>query len=150
MHTIAKFTYGSQLEWDDVLPLAIYCYNITPLVDDLESPFYLVFGWDPLEGRLSNLQNYCRYMGDQPGRLVVQELQRTWQLYAKLLAENRSTKLAINNKVTKASDLKIVQLILIKIHQKGPFDPIYIYNHCVASIPTESTVLLTTGERKEM
>ena len=75
-HTIAKFTYGSQLEWDDVLRLATYCYNITPSVDDLESPFYLVFGCDPLEGRLSNLQNYCRYMDDQPGRLAVQELQK--------------------------------------------------------------------------
>ena len=54
-HTIAKFMYDSQLEWDDVLPLATYCYNIAPLVDDLEPPFYLVHGTDPLEGRLSNL-----------------------------------------------------------------------------------------------
>ena len=42
-----------------------------------------------LEGRLSNLQNYCRYIGDQPGRLVVQELQRTWKLHAKHLAEKQ-------------------------------------------------------------
>ena len=33
-HTIAKFTYGRQLEWDDALPLATYCYNVTPSVDD--------------------------------------------------------------------------------------------------------------------
>ena len=45
--TILKFTYGSQFEWNNALPLATYCYNIAPLVDDLESPFYLVFGWDP-------------------------------------------------------------------------------------------------------
>ena len=30
-HTIAKFTYGSQLEWDDTLPLATYCFNIAIL-----------------------------------------------------------------------------------------------------------------------
>ena len=36
--TIAKFTYDSQLEWDDALPLATYCHNIAPSVDDLESP----------------------------------------------------------------------------------------------------------------
>ena len=65
-NTIAMFTYDSQLEWDDVLPLATYCYNIAPYVDDFESPFYLVHGRDLLEGRLSNLQNYCRYIGDQP------------------------------------------------------------------------------------
>ena len=37
--TIMKFTYGSQLQWDDVLPLAMYCFNIAPSMDDLESPF---------------------------------------------------------------------------------------------------------------
>ena len=52
------FACDSQLEGDDVLPLATYCYNIAPTVDDLESPFYIVHGRDPLEGRLSNLQNY--------------------------------------------------------------------------------------------
>ena len=90
--TILKFTYGSQLEWDEALPLATYCYNIAPLVDDLESPFYLVHGRDPLKGRLSKLQNYCRYVGDQPGKLAVQELRKMWKLHAKLLAENRSIK----------------------------------------------------------
>ena len=49
-HTIAKFTHDSQPEWDDALPLATYCYNIAPSVDDLKSPFYLVHGRDPLEG----------------------------------------------------------------------------------------------------
>ena len=66
-HTIENFTCGSQLEWDDALPLATYCFSIAPAVDDLESLFYLVHGRDPIEGRLSNLQNYCRYVGDQPG-----------------------------------------------------------------------------------
>ena len=47
-HTIAKFTYGSQRELDDVLSLATYYYNIAPSVNDLESPFYLVHGRDPL------------------------------------------------------------------------------------------------------
>ena len=36
-HTIVKFAFGSQLEWDDALPLATYCYNIVPVVDDLQS-----------------------------------------------------------------------------------------------------------------
>ena len=55
-HTIAKFTYDSQLEWDDVLPLATYFYNKSSSVDDLESPFYLVHGRDSIKGSLSNLQ----------------------------------------------------------------------------------------------
>ena len=70
--TMAKFVHGSQLKWDDALPLATYCYNIAPYVADLELHFYLVHDRDLLEGRLKNLQNYCRYVRDQPGQLAVQ------------------------------------------------------------------------------
>ena len=47
--TIPRFTYGSELKWDDAPPLATYCYNIVPSADNLESPFYLAFGHDLLE-----------------------------------------------------------------------------------------------------
>ena len=134
---------------DNALPLATYCYNIAPTVDDLESPYYLIHGWDPLKGGLSNLQNHCRYMGNQPGRLAIQELQELWKLHAKLLAENRIAESMTDKKVTKASNLKIDQLVLVKNHHKGPFNPNYIYNHWVAGIPNDSTVLLTTLGGKE-
>ena len=42
--TVMKFTYGTQLEWDDAFPFATYCYNIAPSADDLESPYCLVHG----------------------------------------------------------------------------------------------------------
>ena len=62
--TEANFLYNSALEWDDALPSAIYCFNLAPSVNDLESPFYLMHGRDPLEGRLSYLKNYCMYVGE--------------------------------------------------------------------------------------
>ena len=52
--------HGSQLEWDDALPLATYCYNIAPSVMILNLLSNLVHGRDLLEGRLSTLQNYCK------------------------------------------------------------------------------------------
>ena len=39
---IAKFLHCSTLEWDDVLPIAAYVYNVVPSVNNLESPFFLV------------------------------------------------------------------------------------------------------------
>ena len=148
-YTIAKSIYSNSIEWNDALPLATYCYNITSSVDDLESPYCLVSGCDLLKGRLSNIQNFCRYMGDQPGRLVVQELQKLWKLHAKLLTENRMTEPAANKKIASVSDLKIGQLVLIKKHHKGPFHPTYIYDHWVAEILNDSMVLLTTPDGKE-
>ena len=103
-------------------------------MDDLESPFYLVLGRDPLEGRLSNLQNYCRYLGDQPGQIVVQELRKLWKLHAKLLMENRVTKPINDWKVTITSDLKVGQFVFVKDHCKGTFDPSYTFDHKIAAI----------------
>ena len=83
-------------------------YNIAVSVNDLESPFYLVHGRDPLEGRLSSLQNYFRYVCDQPRQIVVQKLRKLLKLLTKLLMENGVTKPIDDRKVIKASDLKIV------------------------------------------
>ena len=38
--TIAKFLHNSTFKWDDALTLAVNCFNIAPLVNDLELPFY--------------------------------------------------------------------------------------------------------------
>ena len=88
-------------------------------------------------------------MGGQPGRLALQELQKLWKLHAKLLAESRIAEPATNTKITRASDLKIDQLVHFKNHCKVPFNPTYIYNHWVAEILHDSTVLLTTMDGKE-
>ena len=109
--TTVKFMHCSQLEWDDALHLTTYCYNIAPSVDDLISPFYLVHGRELLEGRLSNLQNYCRYISDQPSQLAVKELRKMWKLHVKLLEEKRRAVPKENKKITKASNLKIGQLV---------------------------------------
>ena len=80
------------LEWDDILPIAAYIYNIAPAVNDLESPFFLVFGRDPLKGRLTHLQNCCRYLGTEPGQLAVDKVKCMWRLHAELLHNSRQTK----------------------------------------------------------
>ena len=48
--TLTKFLSSSDAEWDKILPFACYCFNMTPTADDLESPFFLIHGRDPLEG----------------------------------------------------------------------------------------------------
>ena len=97
--TIAKFMHNSTLEWDDTPPLAIYCFNVAPSVNELELPFYLVHGRDPLEGRSIYLQNYYRYVGEKPGRLAVQELRNMWKTHAKLLQELRQSEPETENEI---------------------------------------------------
>ena len=132
---IATFMHSSQLKW-------------ATSVNDLESPFYLVHGRDSLEGRLSNLQNYCRNVGDQSGQLVVQELRKIWKLNAKLIKENRTIDPVGNKRITKAINLKKGQLVFVKDHQKGTFNQTYTYDRRVSEILNDSTVMLTTPDGK--
>ena len=105
--TVSKFLHNSTLKWNDILPIMAYIYNIAPSVNDLESPFFLVFGRDPLKGRLSHLQNYCRYLGMEPGQLAVDKLKCMWKLHAELLCDPRQSKdPEEKRKFNKASNLK--------------------------------------------
>ena len=72
-----------------------------------------------------------------------------WKLHAKLLERNRITDPAENMNITKASDLKIGQLVFVKDHQKGTFDQTYIYDHGVLGILNDNTDVLTTPDWKE-
>ena len=48
--TLTKFLNSSNLEWDELLPFACYCYNILPDSHGTEPPFYNIFGDEPVEG----------------------------------------------------------------------------------------------------
>ena len=73
-----------------------------------------------------------------------------WKLHAKLLEVNSRIDPVENKKITKESNLKIGQLVFVKGHCKGMFDPTYnIYDHRVSGILNYSTVVLTNPNGKE-
>ena len=82
--TLTKFLSSSDAKWDKVLPFACYCFNSTPTSHDLESPFFLILGRDPLEG---HTELFCsgdaRYMGDEKGLILFAELRKLWSTHAK-------------------------------------------------------------------
>ena len=79
----------------------------------------------------------------------MQELRKIWKLHTKQLKENRRVEPAENKKITKATDLKIGQLVFVKDHQKGTFS-LYVFDYRVVGILNGGTVVLTTPDRKEM
>ena len=91
--TLAKFLSKSDAEWDRILQFACYCSNTVPTADDLESPFFLIHGRDPLGGhaRLLGSGNII-YLGDDKGLILFAELCKLWLTHAKSLQENRLLK----------------------------------------------------------
>ena len=106
-----------------------------------------------MEGRLAHVQGYCRYVKEQPGRQMVQELQKLWKVHAETLHDIRTKRDPEEGeddiKYDRATDLKIGQLVLIKNNTGTVFDPKYLADHRVVRIVNESMVILQTPDGKE-
>ena len=91
--TLTKFLCSSDAEWDRILPFVCYHFNTIPTADDLESPFFLIHGRDPLEGHTRLLgPGSIRYLGDDKGLILFTKLCMLWSAHAKSLHENRLLK----------------------------------------------------------
>ena len=91
--TLTKFLSSSDAKWDKILPFACYCFNSMPTADDLESPFFLIHGRDPLEGHAGLLgSGNIRYISDNKGLILFAKLHKLWLSHAKSLQENRLLK----------------------------------------------------------
>ena len=54
-------------QWDKCLNLATYVFNISPSSDNSSSPFFLVFGKEPLDAELKELVKLHCYSGTNCG-----------------------------------------------------------------------------------
>ena len=72
---------------DKILPFACYCFNTTATADNLESPFFLIHGRDPLErlhtGLLGKID--IKYLGNGKGLILFAEICKSWLTHAKAL-----------------------------------------------------------------
>ena len=69
-----------QLEWDDVVSLACAAYNFLPNEHSRESPFFLMYRWDPLLPLNKLLQPKVRYLGNDKNILSLEALKNIYQL----------------------------------------------------------------------
>ena len=69
-----------QLEWDDIVPLAYTAYNFLPNDHSRESPFFLMYGRDPLLPLNKLLQPKMRYLGNDENILSLEALKNMYQL----------------------------------------------------------------------
>ena len=109
-----------QLEWDDVVPLACAAYNFFPNEHSRESPFFLMFGRDPLLPLTKLLRPKLRYLGNEESILSLESLQIIYQLVVtnlKTAREKRQPSLIVDSKLREGD------LVLVKDHTAKAFQP---------------------------
>ena len=114
---------STTIEWDQVVHLATAAYNFFPNEHSKESPFFLMFGRDPRIPLNTLLTPKIRYMGTEENILSLEALQRIYHLVAENLkiAKERLHK----NQQAYPTKLKTEDMVMIKTHAEGQFQPIY-------------------------
>ena len=149
--TLTKFSFTLDTKWDKVLPFTCYCFNSTPASDDLESPFFLIHGRDPLEGHTGLFSSGdTRYMGNEKGLILYAELRKLWLTHTKSVQENRllKTDTLEHNKNFMSHHFKVGQLVTVKNHLKNTFDPRFISDYRILNIINECTLLIQSPDGK--
>ena len=83
-------------QWDKCLNLATYAFNILPSSDNSSSPYFLVFGKEPLYAKLRELEELHHYSGSNCGLKRLHK--EIWRAHASNL---RNTRLHRANKCDK-------------------------------------------------
>ena len=80
--SISKHIDLLDVEWDRCLNLATYAFNISPSSDNCSSPYYLVYGKEPIDAELKELEELYRYTGTNCGLKHLQQLNEIWKNHA--------------------------------------------------------------------
>ena len=124
-----------QLEWDDLVPLASTAYNFIPNEHSKESPFFLMFGRDPILPVNTLLEPKVRYLANEINVFSLEVMKNMFEIAVTNL------KLAWKRGYPKDkhlfNKLQPGDTVLVKIHVKGPLDPKYIGDYIAASLNRE-------------
>ena len=114
------------------MPLACAAYNFIPNEHSKESPFFFMFGRDPVLPLNTLLGPKMRYLGNDINILLLEVM--------KNMSEIATTNLQMDQerrdpeKDPKPFKLQPGDSVLVQNHTNGPFDPKYIGDYCVVSI----------------
>ena len=121
-----------QLEWDDLLPLACTAYNFMPNEHSKESPFFLMFGRDPVLPLNTLLEPKIRDMGTDINIISLESMKNLYEIVAtNLKLAHEKGDLQEQPPPTK---LQPGDTVLIQNHTRGPFEPKYIGDYRVVSL----------------
>ena len=118
------------LEWDVLIPLACAAYNFIPN----ESPFFLMFGRDPVLPLNTLLGPKVRYLGYGINILSLEAMKNMFEIAATNLKLARKKGNPKHNSLP--TKLQTGDTVLVQNHTKEPFNHKYVGDYWVVAIDT--------------
>ena len=128
---IAKHV-APQLEWDVLIPLACGAYNFIQKEHSKVSPFFLMFGRDPVLPLNTLLELKMRYLGNDINILSLEAMKNMFEIAAANLKIAREKEDLKDNPLP--TKLQPGDTVLVQNHTRGPFNPKYVIDYHVVSL----------------
>ena len=121
-----------QLEWDVLVPLVCAAYNFIPNKHSKESPFFLMFGRDPVLPLNTLLGPKMKYLGNHMNILLLEAMKNMFEIAATNLKMAQERGDPMSDPIP--SKLQPGDTVLVQNHTKGPSDPKYVGDYHVVSL----------------
>ena len=121
-----------QLKLDVLVPLACAAYNFIPNEHSKESPFFLMFGRDPVLPLNTLLGPRMRSLGNDINILSLEAMKNMFEIAATNLKMEQERGDPKDNPLS--TKLQPGDTVLVQNHVRGPFDPKYIGDYHVVSL----------------
>ena len=128
---IAKHIRGAEVEWDDLILLAVSAYNFFPCQSSKESPFMLMFGRDPITPVAKLLEPKLKFYGKRGVSLRMDTLRKLYTVVAENIRKVREKH---PRQETPHPKLEVNDLVLVKDPDSAVFEPRYMPNYRVTAI----------------
>ena len=128
---IAKHIRGAEVEWDDLIPLAVSAYNFFPCQSSKESPFVLMFGRDPITPIAKLLEPKLKFYGEKGVSLRMDTLRKLYTVVAENIRKAREKQ---PRQETTSLKIQVNDLVLVKDPESAVFEPRYMPNYRVTAI----------------
>ena len=128
---IAKHIRGAEVEWDDLIPLAVSAYNFFPCQSSKESPFVLMFGRDPITPIAKLLEPKLKFYGEKGVSLRMDTLRKLYTVVAENIRKAREKQ---PRQEATPPKIQVNDLVLVKDPESAVFEPRYMPNYRVTAI----------------
>ena len=128
---IAKHIRGTDVESDDLIPLAVSAYNFFPCQSSKESPFVLMFRRDPITPIAKLLEHKLKFYGEKGVSLRMDTLHKLYTVAAENIHRAREKR---PRQETVEHRFQVIDLVLVKDPESAVFEPRYMPNYRIVAI----------------
>ena len=147
--SISKYIDLLDIEWDRCLNLSTYAFNISPSSDNCSSPYYIVYGKEPIATELKELEEVYRYTGMNCGLKCLQQLNKIWKNQADELRQIRIHQARKRDKYAKTlPKYKVGTQVLVRNFTRKPLERKFVSGYQVIRILSDNAYELRKPNRK--